>query len=123
MTNYLIVVPRGNTELFDLLSVAFRGHTGFHVVIDRRGSDSREDPAASLDEPERRGARLALGPDEIVVAERADRADRPTGGVMSRPVQRVPVRRRRARPAASGPAGASARQPAPGPHGRSATAW
>ncbi len=36
MTNYWIVVPRGNTELFDLLSVAFRGHTGFYVVVDRR---------------------------------------------------------------------------------------
>ncbi len=93
MTNYLIVVPRGNTELFELLSVAFRGHTGFNVVIDRRGSDapavSSMSPAGLLsqgddsapDDAERRGGRVLLGPDEIVVAERADRADRPvTGG-------------------------------------------
>ena len=39
MANYLIVVPRGNAELFELLSVAFRGDTGFNVVIDRRGSE------------------------------------------------------------------------------------
>jgi hypothetical protein len=91
MTNYLIVVPRGNAELFDLLSVAFRGHSGFHVVVDRRASES-------LAGPERRASGAALGPDEIVVAEGADRGDRqgPAGDVRS-VYQRVPVRRRRVR--------------------------
>lgn len=109
MTNYLIVVPRGNTELFDLLSVAFRGHTGFNVVIDRRGSDAPPASVSSSPEPfslaeneapeadtERRGGRLLLGPDEIVVAERAERADRPGTGGETRSYQRIPVRRRRA---------------------------
>ena len=92
MANYLIVVPRGNTELFELLSVAFRGHTGFNVVVDRRGTESS--PA----EMERRGGRVAPGPDEIVVAERSDRADRPAmGSETTRSFHRVPVRRRRAR--------------------------
>ena len=115
MTNYLIVVPRGNTELFELLSVAFRGHTGFNVVIDRRGSDapavsgahpaglfSQGDtdapyaPSPGVDD-ERRGGRVLLGPDEIVVAERAEWADRPVTGGEPRSYPRIPVRRRRAR--------------------------
>ena len=113
MTNYLIVVPRGNSELFELLSVAFRGHTAFHVVIDRRGSDA---PAVSVSSPaglssqsdgvsrapapdvnaDRRGGGLLLGPDEIVVAERADRADCPGSGAEPRAYRHLPVRRRRA---------------------------
>jgi hypothetical protein len=97
MANYWIVVPQGNTELFDLLSVAFRGHTGFNVVVDRRGSESS--PA----ETERRASRMPLGPDEIVVAERAEQVDCPaTGGEASRSLQHVPVRRRRVRRSASG---------------------
>jgi hypothetical protein len=92
MANYLIVVPRGNLELFDLLSVAFRGHTGFNVVVDRRGAEP------SVAESERRTSRATPGPDEIVVAERSDR----TGGLLTgsettRSYQRVPVRRRRIR--------------------------
>jgi hypothetical protein len=95
MANYLIVVPRGNAELLDLLSVAFRGHTGFHVVVDRRLGGGREDaPAAESD-------RLALGHDEIVVAERADRVERSdlplTGASGTVVARRVPVRRRRTR--------------------------
>ena len=96
MTNYWIVVPRGNTELFDLLSVAFRGHTGFHVVVDRRGSE----PAESA--TERRVGRMPLGPDEIVVAEQKERADRQAmGGETTRSYRHVPVRRRRVRQSAS----------------------
>jgi hypothetical protein len=101
MANYLIVVPRGNAELFELLSVAFRGHTGFNVVVDRRG------PEASPADLERRGGRIAPGPDEIVVAERSDRVDRPaTGGETMRSFHHVPVRRRRARSRPSTAAGA-----------------
>lgn len=114
MTNYLIVVPRGNTELFELLSVAFRGHTGFNVLIDRRGSDAPavassppgglfsqgKDEATGAASPalaaERRGGRVVLGPDEIVVAERAERADRPATGGEPLAYPRIPVRRRRA---------------------------
>jgi hypothetical protein len=91
MANYLIVVPRGNTELFDLLSAAFRGHTGFNVVIDRRGSESL------VADAERRTSRVTPGPDEIVIAERSDRADRPLAGGESRSYPHVPVRRRRVR--------------------------
>lgn len=92
MANYLIVVPRGNAELFDLLSVAFRGDTGFNVVIDRRGSEM------PLGESERRTTRVTPGPDEVVIAERSDRADRPLAGGESRAsYHRVPVRRRRIR--------------------------
>jgi hypothetical protein len=113
MANYLIVVPRGNPELLDLLSVAFRGHAGFSVVVDRRGTDSDGLPISSKNddsgpsrveaqrpsnvESERRGGRMSLGPDDIVVAERAERADRASGGEPSRSFQRIPVRRRRAR--------------------------
>jgi hypothetical protein len=116
MTNYLIVVPRGNPELFDLLSVAFRGHTGFQVVVDRRGADSPAVPGSTSDGAgaERRGGRLSLGPDEIAVAERADRNIRPAPGGTSRSLQRIPVRRRRVRPSTSGARGASSHaQPQP----------
>lgn len=92
MANYLIVVPRANTELFDLLSAAFRGHTSFSVVIDRRGSESL------LAEAERRTSRVTPGPDEIVIAERSDRGDRPpAGGESRRSYPHIPVRRRRIR--------------------------
>jgi hypothetical protein len=99
MTNYLIVVPRGNRELFELLSVAFSGHTGFNVVIDRRGPDGPSSPddvphaSAPDGDGDRRGGRVLLGPDEIVVAERADR---PVIGGEPRAYRRIPVRRRRA---------------------------
>ena len=99
MTNYLIVVPRGNRELFELLSVAFSGQNGFNVVIDRRGPDAPDDvPHASAPDAdgERRGGRVLLGPDEIVVAERAERADRPVIVGEPRAYRRIPVRRRRA---------------------------
>ena len=112
MANYVIVVPRGNTELLDLLSVAFRGHTGFNVVVDRRGSEEAQ--GGSNVPAERRGGRLALGRDEIVVAERADLADRPVnGGDGSRSFQRIPVRRRRAR--RSGAEREGGPQPGPSP--------
>ncbi len=78
MANYLIVVPRGNTELFDLLSTAFSGDDGFEVVLDRRARDGV--PASEHDHRvnvhERRSPDVAPGPDEIVVAESAERADR-----------------------------------------------
>ena len=102
MTNYLIVVPRGNRELFELLSVAFSGQNGFNVVIDRRGPDAPAStgavPHASAPDAdsERRGGRVLLGPDEIVVAERVERADRPGSGGEPRAYRRFPVRRRRA---------------------------
>jgi hypothetical protein len=115
MTNYLIVVPRGNTELFDLLSVAFRGHTGFQVVIDRRGAGSPASAGTTGDMTERRGGRQSLGPDEIAVAERAERTDRSgTTSDTPRSFQRVPVRRRRvrSRAAAAREASSQARQAA-----------
>ena len=102
MANYLIVVPRGNSELFDLLSVAFRGHTGFNVVVDRRqpGSGAVEDPPTG--DVEGAASRMPLGPDEIVVAERAERADRlASGNEMPPSYRHVPVRRRRPRRSAS----------------------
>jgi hypothetical protein len=78
MASYWIVVPRGNAELFDLLSIAFQGRSGFTVIVDRRADDSA--PIA-VEGAERRGQRAELGPDEIVVAERAEqaaRAERPS---------------------------------------------
>lgn len=123
MTNYLIVVPRGNRELFELLSAAFSGQSGFNVVIDRRGTES---PASTGDGPhasapdadgERRGGRVLLGPDEIVVAERADRADRPVIGGEPRAYRRIPVRRRRAGRSTPRTASASSR-PLDAPAGR-----
>jgi hypothetical protein len=121
MTNYLIVVPRGNTELFDLLSVAFRGHTGFQVVIDRRGGGSPASAGTTGDMAERRGGRLSLGPDEIAIAERAERTDRSgTACDTPRSFQRVPVRRRRVRsPATASPQPRQAADPGAPP----ATAW
>ena len=78
MANYLIVVPRGNTELFDLLSTAFSGDDGFQVVLDRRDRDGV--PAWEHDHQvnvhERRSPDVVPGPDEIVVAESTDRAER-----------------------------------------------
>jgi hypothetical protein len=125
MTNYLIVVPRGNTELFDLLSVAFRGHTGFRVVIDRRGAGSPASARATGALAERHGGRLSLGPDEIAVAECVERTDRPgTATETPRSFQRVPVRRRRVRSQAT-----AAREASPQPRhaaesgARPATAW
>jgi hypothetical protein len=75
MANYLIVVPRGNSELFDLLSVAFRGDDGFRVVIDRREPASAL-PGDDLHETDRRSPHVTPGPDEIVVAESAEQSDR-----------------------------------------------
>ena len=66
MASYWIVVPRGNDELFELLTVAFKGRTGFTVIMDRRAADNRP--------PEdRRSKGIELGPDEIIVAECAER--------------------------------------------------
>jgi hypothetical protein len=98
MANYLIVVPRGNAELFELLTVAFRGDTGFNVVIDRRNL------ASPVPDAERRTSRVTPGPDEVVIAERAERAERPeraertrTGDESPWSYRHVPVRRRRIR--------------------------
>jgi hypothetical protein len=94
MASYWIVVPRGNAELFDLLSTAFRGRTGFSVIEDRRRADG--DPA----EGGRRSSSLPLGPDEIVVAERTERAVTMSG---ERPSRSRPVLRRRSGAGKSGP--------------------
>ncbi len=129
MTNYLIVVPRGNRELFELLSVAFSGQNGFNVVIDRRGPDAPASPgdlphaSAANADGERRGGRVLLGPDEIVVAERAERADRPVIGGEPRAYRRIPVRRRRAGRSTARTGGASSRpEPLDAPGGGGATA-
>jgi hypothetical protein len=73
MASYYIVVPRGNPELFSLLSAAFRGQSAFSVILDRRTSESLERTG------ERRGGDVALGPDEFIVAERlgSRRLERP----------------------------------------------
>jgi len=78
MTNYLIVVPRGNAELFNLLSTAFSGDDGFRVVLDRRDRDGAPVPehAYRVNARERRSADVVPGPDEIVVAESAEPSDR-----------------------------------------------
>jgi hypothetical protein len=78
MTNYLIVVPRGNAELFDLLSTAFSGDDGFRVVLDRRDRDGVpvSEHVHPVNARERRSADVVPGPDEIVVAESAEPADR-----------------------------------------------
>ena len=81
MASYWIVVPKGNTELFDLLSVAFRGRSDFSVIVDRRGA--HHDPP----DCDRRGRGPELGRDEFVVAERAEPLKRPvrgTGGHVAR---------------------------------------
>jgi hypothetical protein len=70
MASYWIVVPRGNEELYDLLSMAFKGRTGFSVIVDRRAAHDAPSGA------ERRARGDALGPDEIVVAEQAERTDK-----------------------------------------------
>jgi hypothetical protein len=73
MASYWIVVPRGNSELFDLLSIAFRGRSGFTVIVDRRSGD--DVPHGG----ERRGHRAEIGPDEIIVAEQAMRVGQQSG--------------------------------------------
>jgi hypothetical protein len=101
MACYWIVVPRGNGELFDLLSMAFEGRPDFSVIVERRDADGE------VTGRERRGRGPDVGPDEILVAERAQQADptdrhtrvpQPTRGP-----QRVPVRRIRRRHAAERP--------------------
>jgi hypothetical protein len=94
MASYWIVVPRGNAELFDLLSTAFRGRTGFSVIEDRRRADGG--PA----EGDRRSSSLPLGPDEIVVAERTERA---VATPSERPSRGRPALRRRTGASRSGP--------------------
>ena len=88
MASYWIVVPRGNSELYDLLSVAFEGQAGFNVIRDRRQS-------SDASPNDRRVTRALLDHDEFVVAEQAERpaeerAHRHMG-------HRLPVRRRRRR--------------------------
>jgi hypothetical protein len=87
MASYWIVVPRGNSELYDLLSIAFRGRSGFTVIVDRRAGDHAPDRADGAD---RRTARADLGPDEFIVAEQAVRSDRPSAS-SHRPGRRIPV--------------------------------
>lgn len=92
MATYWIVVPRGNQELFDLLSLAFHGHSGFSVIVDRRSPESQPQ------DNERRAGRGALAPDEIIIAEQtqqSERQGREASG--SRMPVRVPARRRTAR--------------------------
>ena len=74
MASYYIVVPKGNPELFSLLSAAFRGQSGFSVIVDRRTAETPERRG------ERRGGDVALGPDEFIVAERlgSRRIERPS---------------------------------------------
>jgi hypothetical protein len=96
MASYWIVVTRENPELFDLLSVAFRGRGDFSVIVDRRGAVRAAEPTG------KRGRAPALGPDEFVVAERLEpvshAADSSVGGNRGM-IVRVPVRRRRVPPA------------------------
>ena len=66
MSTYWIVVRPENEELFDTLSVAFRGRTGFRVIVDRRGLEKRR---RSRD---RRGPQMLWGADEFMVAERVE---------------------------------------------------
>jgi len=90
MASYWIVVPRGNTELLDLLSVAFRGRTGFNVIEDRRRA------AAPAAEGDRRATEFHPGPDEIVIAEQTgqvDRSELPQGGARQQAVRRIYRRR------------------------------
>jgi hypothetical protein len=107
MASYWIVVPRGNAELFDLLSAAFRGRSGFSVIKDRRSGDGRPPDA------ERRSAGIELGPDEIIVAERADRAvrDREDRSIGRRPGPPRVLRRSVHRPGKGGERQAAARKP------------
>ena len=97
MASYWIVVPRGNSELFDLLSIAFRGRSGFTVIVDRRSGDDAPDGV------ERRGHRAEIGPDDIIVAEQAARIGQQSGPsegarrivARGRPVVRGRLRRQR----------------------------
>jgi hypothetical protein len=66
MSTYWIVVRRENEELFDTLTVAFRGRTGFRVIVDRRGGDTRRRTR------DRRGPQMLWSADEFIVAERVD---------------------------------------------------
>jgi hypothetical protein len=66
MSTYWIVVRRENEDLFDTLSVAFRGRTGFRVIVDRRGRAARRRPR------DRRGPQMLWGADEFIVAERVE---------------------------------------------------
>jgi hypothetical protein len=68
MASYWIVVRRDNTELLEILSVAFRGRTGFDVVADRRTGPPRKRRGPA----ERRGPQLEWGADEFIVAERVE---------------------------------------------------
>jgi hypothetical protein len=68
MPSYWIVVRRNNRDLFDTLSVAFRGRTGFSVVADRRVAAGERHPNG----PERREAQAVWGADEFMVAERLE---------------------------------------------------
>jgi len=68
MPSYWIVVRRGNPELYEALCVAFRGQTGFSVLLDRRKADDGRHRAAG----DRREAPVAWGDDEFIVAERIE---------------------------------------------------
>jgi len=68
MPSYWIVVRRDNRELFETLSVAFRGRTGFSVVADRRRTPHAWRPRAV----DRREAQAVWGADEFIVAERLE---------------------------------------------------
>ena len=68
VASYWIVVRRENRELLDILSVAFRGRTGFDVVADRRLTHSPRRRGIG----ERRGPQALWGADEFIVAERID---------------------------------------------------
>jgi hypothetical protein len=94
MASYWIVVTRGNAELFDLLSVAFRGRSDFSVIMDRRGAGR----AAASD---KRGRGPTPGPDEFIVAERQAAGSLGPDSVVAgnrRVKISVPVRRRRVPP-------------------------
>lgn len=67
MERYWIIVRRQDLELYRALSVAFRGQTGFRVLLDRRRV-----PAPRRGSAERREGPLRWGPDEFIVAERGD---------------------------------------------------
>jgi hypothetical protein len=96
MASYWIVVPRGNQELFDLLSLAFHGRAGFSVIVDRRS------PEGDALDVERRAGSTELGRDEIIVAEQAEqRARQARDGHAARTPVRVPARRRAARRSAA----------------------
>jgi hypothetical protein len=100
MASYWIVVTRGNAELFDLLSVAFRGRSDFSVIMDRRGGGGR---AAASDT---RGRGPTPGPDEFIVAERQGAGSVGPDSVVAgnrRVKLTVPVRRRRVPPASRKP--------------------